>query len=179
MSEIREDGSSFVGYEYKEIPAGGPYATLCLDGYEQFGWVLDERTGEDALRTGKGRLILKRDRKIVNKVELTRLQRHFEACIRELEVLEQSKTSKASIAAIAVGLVGTAFLAGSTFAVTHQPPMIPLCILLAIPGFLGWIVPWFLYRAMVRRRSRVVEELLEKKYNEIDEICQKGHQLLT
>ena len=87
--------------------------------------------------------------------------------------------SEEVIAAIAVGLVGTAFLAGSTFAVTHQPPMIPLCILLAIPGFLGWIVPWFLYRAMVRRRSRVVEKLLEKKYNEIDEICQKGHQLLT
>ena len=27
--------------------------------------------------------------------------------------------------------------------------------------------------------EKVVEKLLEKKYNEIDEICQKGHQLLT
>ena len=140
--------------------------------------MLDERGGEDALRTGKGKLVLRRDRKIVNRTELTRLQRHFEACIKELDELEQSRTAKASLCAIAVGIVGTAFLAGSTFAVTHTPPLVPLSILLAVPGFLGWIAPWFLYHAMVRRRSRVVEELLEKKYSEIDEICRKGRRLL-
>ena len=57
--------------------------------------------------------------------------------------------------------------------------LVPLCILLAIPGFVGWIVPWFLYRAMVRRRTKVVDGLMERKYDEIDEICQKGHQLLV
>ena len=112
-------------------------------------------------------------------MELTRLQRHFEACVRELDELEQSKTTRASIGAITVGLIGTAFLAGATFAATHQPPLIALTILLAIPGFVGWIVPWFLYRAMVRRRTKVVDGLMERKYDEIDEICQKGHQLLV
>ena len=34
MSEIKEDGASFVGYEYKEIPAGGERASLYLDGYQ-------------------------------------------------------------------------------------------------------------------------------------------------
>ena len=179
MSEIREDGASFVGYEYKEIPAGGERASLYLDGYQNFGWVLDERAGEEALRRGKGKLVLKRDRKIINKMELTRLQRHFEACVRELDELEQSKTTRASIGAITVGLIGTAFLAGAPFAATHQPPLIALTILLAIPGFVGWIVPWFLYRAMPRRRTKVVDGLMERKYDEIDEICQKGHQLLV
>ena len=80
---------------------------------------------------------------------------------------------------MAVGLAGTAFLAGSTFAVTHQPPLVPLTILLAIPGFLGWIVPYFLYRAMVRRRARLVDELVERKYDEIYEICEKGNKLLN
>ena len=42
-------------------------------------------------------LRLKRDRKIVNKTELTRLQRNFEACVREIQSLENSKTSKATI----------------------------------------------------------------------------------
>ena len=178
MGEIKEDGASFVGYEYKEIPASGERASLCLDGYQSFGWVLDERTGEEALRRGKGKLVLKRDRKIINKVELTRLQRHFEACVRELDELEQSKTARAFAGAIAVGLTGTAFLAGATFAVTHEPPLIGLTILLAVPGFIGWIAPWFLYRAAVRRRTRVVDGLMERKYDEIDEVCKKGQQLL-
>ena len=77
-----------------------------------------------------------------------------------------------------VGLCGTAVLAGATFAVTHVPPLIPLTVVLAIPGFLGWILPYFLYRAMVRRRTKVVNELMERKYDEIYEICEKGHQLL-
>ena len=90
-------------------------------------------------------LRLKRDRKIVNKTELTRLQRNFEACVREIQSLENSKTSKATIWALAAGVIGTAFIACSTFAVTADPPKILLCIIFAIPGFLGWILPYFLY----------------------------------
>ena len=177
MSEIRQDGAPFVGYEYKELPPCGDKTSLYLDSYQCFGWTLDEHAGEDALR-GKGRLLLKRDRKIINKMELTRLQRHFESCLRELDELERSKTSQATICSVTVGLLGTAFLAGATFAVTHTPPLIPLTILLAIPGFIGWIVPYFLYRGMVSRRTKVVTELIERKYDEIYEICEKGHQLL-
>ena len=75
MSEIRKGGGQFVGYEYKEIAAGGERAAFYLDCYESFGWVLDERAQENS-SAGKGKLLLKRERKIVNKAELTRLQRH-------------------------------------------------------------------------------------------------------
>ena len=136
MSEIREDGAPFVGYEYLEIPAGTARTSLYLDGYENFGWTLDERTDPDARRS-KGTLVLKRDRKILNKMELTRLQRHFAACVRELDELERSKTAKASVCAFTVGIFGTAFLAGSTFAVVHEPPYILLTVLLAIPWLSG------------------------------------------
>ena len=178
MHEIREDGAAFVGYEYKELPAGGERASFCLDCYQNFGWILDERTSEYP-HHGKGKWMLKRDRKIVNKVELTRLQRHFEACMAELEELEHSKTNRATITAVSVGLIGTAFLAGATFSATHEPPLIGLTVLLAIPGFLGWFLPYFIYRAMVRRRTKVVNELMERKYDEIDEICEKGRRLLA
>lgn len=179
MSEIREDGASYIGYEYKELPVGGERASLYLDGYQNFGWVPDERGSEEVVHRGRGKLVLKRDRKIINRVELTRLQRHFEACVRELDELERSKTTRASLCAITVGLIGTAFLAGATFAATHEPPLILLTILLAVPGFAGWIAPWFLYRAMVRRRTKVVDGLMERKYDEIYEICEKGHRLLV
>lgn len=69
-------------------------------------------------------------------------------------------------------------MAGATFAVTHQPPMVALMVVLAVPGFAGWIAPWFLYRAMVRRRAQVVDKLVEQKYDEIYDLCAKGHSLL-
>lgn len=173
MGKIQEDGASFVGYEYKEVSVKGRNTSLYLDGYQNFGWELDERTQEEALR-GKGTLILKRNRKIINKMELTRLQRYFEACMNELETLEQSKTSRATIFSVLVGLIGTVFLAGATFAAVHEPPLVLLSAVLAVPGFIGWITPIFLYRSLVRRRTKVVDELMEQKYDEIYEVCQKG-----
>ena len=174
MSEIKKDSKDYIGYEYKELTASGERASFYLDCYQNFGWTPDERTGNR-----KDKLVLKRNRKIVNKVELTRLQRHFEACMDEIAALERSKTTSGTIAALIVGLIGTAFMAGSVFAVTHAPPLMILSVILALPGFLGWILPWFIYKKMVSNRSRLVTELVEQKYDEIYEICKQGHELLN
>ena len=140
-------------------------------------WQIDENIPAGS-RMGQTTIRMKRDRKIVNKMELTRLQRHFEACVREIEALEKSKTSAATVWALVVGIIGTAFMAGSTFAVTHEPPLIPLCILLAVPGFLGWILPYFLYRRIAAGQARKLQPVIEAKEEEIYQICEKGHSLL-
>ena len=177
MSEIKKEGAGFVGCEYKEISAGGERAAFCLDCYESFGWILDERTQKST--SSKGKLILRRERKIVNKAELTRLQRHFEACMEEIGALENSKTTNASIAALCIGLMGTVFMALATFAAVHAPPLYVLSALLAVPGLIGWILPYFVYQKLTARRTTVVRELIERKYDEIYGICEQGHQLLN
>lgn len=111
-------------------------------------------------------------------MELTRLQRNFEACVKEIEMLEQSKTSKGTMYSLMIGLIGTAFMAGSVFAVTAQPPMIFLSIVCAIPAFIGWILPYFVYKKMVKKETERLTVLIEKKYDEIYEICEKGNKLL-
>src|SRR5699024_7102206 len=116
----------------------------------------------------------KRDYKITNKTELTRLQRHFDDCIKQLEALEQSKTTMPTIVALIIGLIGTAFMALSTFAVTSQPPHILACIVFAVPGFIGWILPIFLYKKLVVEKRKKLTPLIEQKYNEIYDICEKG-----
>ena len=115
---------------------------------------------------------------LVNKMELTRLQRNFEACAAQITQLEKEKTSRPAILALTVGIIGTAFMAGATFAVTAEPPLIALCIVLAVPGFLGWILPYFLYKNAVRRQTEKITPLIEEKYDEIYEICEKGSKLL-
>jgi len=177
MTEFTKDRKNYVGYEYMEIVAPEEKASLYVDGYSHFGWIPDGNIQTSRV-IGKVFIKLKRDRKILNKVELTRLQRHFESCMNELHKMEKSKTDGATIWAIIVGLFGTAFMAGSTFAVTSAPPIIWLCVLLAIPGFAGWALPYFIFNRLTEKRAQKIEPLMEQKYDEIHEICEKGSKLL-
>lgn len=68
-------------------------------------------------------------------------------------------------------------MAGSTFAVTAQTPYIILSVLLAVPGFIGWLIPYFLYRKVAGKQTERIVPLIEQKYDEIYEICEKGNKL--
>ena len=183
MDNAERQQRNFVGYEYKELLTEDSRYSFLLDGYENFGWELDEnlpenRVGRNPVSQQKKVLRLKRNRKIVNKMELTRLERNFEACVNEIDKLEKEKTSIATVYALVLGMIGTAFMAGSTFGVTGEPPNYILCIILAVPGFLGWIFPYFLYKKVVGKQTDRVVPLIEEKYDEIYEICEKGNKLL-
>lgn len=175
MEQKKEN--AFVGYEYKEVVVPSELVSWYIDSYESFGWMLNEN-----LTCSQGyhlaTIRMKRNRKIINKMELTRLQRHFEACANEIKVLERTKRTVATIWAIVVGIVGSAFMAGSVFAIVHQPPIYWLCILLAVPAFLGWIAPLFIYRYTIKSQTRKIQPMIEAKLEEIYEICEKGQSLL-
>lgn len=172
-----EQMKNFTTYEYKEIMVRNDKASLYLDCYESFGWKQDEnfppRESGD-----KVTLKLKRDRRLVNKVELTRLQRNFEATTNEIIALERSKSTAAIIWALCTGLVGTVFMAGSVFAVAAEPPRVLLCIVLAVPAFAGWIAPYFVYRILRDKKTRQVNPFIEEKIEEIYAMCEKGQSLL-
>lgn len=177
MTEITKNARDFVGYEYRELTAPSEKFSLYLDGYENFGWEMDNSTPQRK-QSGTLTATLKRDRRIVNKAELTRLQRNFDACVKEIGALERSRTSGPLILALTVGLIGTAFMAASVFAVTAQPPHVIASALFAIPAFLGWVTPVFLYRSLVRRKTAQLNPLIEEKLEEIYCLCERGHQLL-
>lgn len=118
----------------------------------------------------------KRDRKIRNKAELTRLQSRFDASVGEITELERSKVLGASAAAYGIGIAGTAFMAGSVFA--YIGGLLPLTIILAVPAFAGWIIPYFCYRSLFSKKSAIVSPLIDKKYDEIYEVCEKSNSLI-
>lgn len=178
---------SFVAYEYKEVVAEHERAALLMDGYESFGWEIDDSLPTNGVLltekfvpsgTPKIAIRMKRDRKLVNKMELTRLQRNFEACVKEIDVLEKSKTSKGTMYALFIGLIGTAFMACSVFAVIAPKPHVISSILFAIPAFIGWILPCFIYKSTVQRETERIDILIEEKYDEIYGLCEKGNKLL-
>ena len=74
----QEHQPSYVAYEYKEIEAKGERAALLMDCYQSLGWEAEKETAS-------GKIMLRRSRKIINKAELTRLQRNLEACVAEID----------------------------------------------------------------------------------------------
>lgn len=163
---------NFIGYDYMQLSAKAPMLALMLDAYQSMGWQPEQNSRSTV------NIQLKRKRKIVNKTELTRLQRHFEACLGNLYALEKTKTQGATMLAIAIGIAGTAFMAGAVFAITATPPIVWLCVLLSLPGAAGWALPVWAYRKAVRHKTKSVETMLEKQYDEIAEICEKASKLL-
>ncbi len=173
----KQDTKVFTTYEYKELNVKEDMASFYLDCYENFGWQEDEnfphsKNGDSVT------LKLKRNRKIANKVELTRLQHHFEADMQDIIYFENAKIRLATVVALVIGMIGTGCMAGSVFAVTAEPPVIWLCILLAIPAFAGWILPYFVYKKVKEEKTKKVTPYIEEKKEEIYEICEKGHSLL-
>lgn len=177
MIEREKQTKDYVGYEYKKIIVEQDKLAFYVDAYENFGWILDEKTC-DFKDNGKSILRLKRNRKIVNKTELTRLQKHFEDCIRQINQMESQKTQMATMVSLGLGIVGTVFITGAVFAVTADTPHYILCAILGLPGIIGWILPIFSYKRIREKREEEINPLIEEKEEEIDQICEKGHRLL-
>lgn len=168
--------NNFMGYEYRDITVKKTMQPVYADSFGNFGWIA-EGIGEAVGKVDFVVMKFKRDRKIRNKSELTRLQRQFEACTAEIVSLEKSKVTKAAVIAYAVGVIGCAFMAGSVFAVTAGN--IPLCVILAVPGLLGWIAPYLIFRRISKKRAEVVNPLIEQKYDELYSVCEKANALLN
>lgn len=173
--ECHMNENNFVGYEYQDVTARGAMASVYADGYENFGWTL-EGTSNQTVKVDSVVMKFKRDRKIRNKAELTRLQRQFDACVSEIQSLEFSKYLKASTIAYVIGVIGTAFMAGSVFAITSD--MVALCVILAVPGFLGWIIPYLCYRSISKKKAAELTPVIDQKYDELYSVCEKGNALL-
>jgi len=176
MNATPRNNENFIGYEYKEITVDRDKEGVYADGYPNFGWQL-EGGSSPFFGLANVSLKFKRDRRIRNKAELTRLQRQFETNVDEIEKLEQSKTTTAQIAAFTIGLVGTAAMAGSVFA--FLAGMTPLCIVLAVPAFIGWALPYFSFVKLRNKRAAAVSPLIEQQYDSIYDVCERAHGLLA
>ena len=171
------DDMKYVAYEYSKITVKRSMEAVYADNLESFGWTL-EGMSSPVGKIDSVTLECKRDRKIPNKAELTRLQRQFEAQVNEIVSLEQSKVIKASTVAYIIGVMGTACMAGSIFAVTAAPPMIVLCIILAVPGLLGWILPYICFRSISKKKTAELIPVIESKYDELYDLCERANQLI-
>lgn len=163
-------------FDYLKVTVDENRCSQYIDDYQKFGWKLDENMQMER-NMGKATIHMKRSRHIMNKVELTRLQQHYESCMQEIATLEASKKKVPTAAALSCGIVGCAFMAGSVFAVTSTPPIYWLMVLLAIPGFALWGSAYFVYKEETKRRIEKIDPLIEAKQDEAEAVCEKAYRL--
>ena len=196
---------TYTGYEYKRVTMDSGMESLWKDSMENFGWKAEKSEAKiekrlpaalwvmaaplsllpwrpfqkqlsDHASEKEVEVTFKRDRRIDRKQELDQLESRFEHSARSIESMTATKGMTAAIAASAVGLLGTAFLGISTFA--YLAGMTPVFLIAAVPGFLGWIFPFFLYQKMKASRERAIAPKIEEQHETIYGICKSGSELL-
>lgn len=98
--------------------------------------------------------------------------------MNEIRTLQHSKKTVPTLVSVICGLVGCVFMAGSVFAVAAKHPMIWMMVVLAIPGFLLWGSSYFVYQRVKKERSEKVASMIEAKYDEAFEVCEKAAKIL-
>lgn len=169
--------NNFIGYEYKTITVSQQMKSVYIDGLSNYGWILDSEP-TSALTVGQITLRLKRDRKLINKVELIRLEQQFDSLVKEVVSLESKKTALASVVAYSIGVIGCVFMAGAVFAISAPVPNMLLSVVFGILGLITWILPYFCFSFIKRKKTLASNELIEKKYDEIYTSCENGNRLL-
>ena len=177
MERTAAQGKTIIGYEYKDVTVNRSLEALYTDSCKNFGWQMDGADISPSFSPTAVTLKFKRDRKIRNKAELSRLERQFNTCADEVLKLEHEKSFMASVIAYIIGIVGVGFTAGSVFA--FLAGSLPLTIVLAIPALLGWVVPYICYTNISKKKTAQVTPLIDSKHDEIYDVCQKANSLLT
>lgn len=172
-ADVRNE-NGFVAYEYATVPVSRDNLQAYKDCYRSFGWM---PVDESFSPTGTIQLKMKRDRRLKNRMELGDLQRQAEGALEAIDKLETSKTSRASIVAYITGLGGAAFMAGATF--SFLAGSIPLCVILAIPGFVGWGAAYLLYKRVAKKRSAQIAPLIDERYDTVYRVCEQASVLLA
>ena len=200
MAESQNPNSMFANYEYRTIVVLKDMDSLWANDMRPFGWTLEKEEPVVskhvftplrllltplAVFSGKVRnlmichdpksqvtLTFKRERGLEGKDELDKLQLQYEICARNIETLEKSKKTGATAAAYGIGLIGTIFMAISVF--SYLATMTPTFIFTAVLGFLGWLLPIFVYKTLVFHRTQKVAALIECQKNAIYAVCQQA-----
>lgn len=173
----------YTTYEYRTIDVPLDKEQLYRDLYRNFGWIIEpdvtapKAPGVNAKVNvpGRRKISMKRDRRLKNREELSGLQRTCEQALENIDSLERSKTSRASIMAYTIGVIGTVFLALAVFDMSGYLALgVPIMLICSVLGVIGWILPYVVYRSIVRSRTRAVAPQIDQNYEIVYDTAEKA-----
>ncbi|MDQ7991619.1 MAG: hypothetical protein AAGC63_08950 [Propionicimonas sp.] len=166
----------YVGYEYLTVTTDRDLEPLYADTYRSFGWII-ESTTTSVPNLHTVTIKLKRDRDLRNRPLVTELQRKAENALTAIRDLEKSRTTAATCTALAIGVTGSAFLAGSVFAI--EADLWALSIPLGGIGLLGWLAGYLAHGRVKSRKTAQTTPLIEAQYEIVYKASEQASRLLA
>ncbi|AUJ28858.1 hypothetical protein [Liquorilactobacillus hordei] len=165
---------NFINYEYLEIFVENKFRDLYLDSYPHFGWYVTTVTAAKNHQS-KIAISLKRNRVMTNKAELVRLQSKFEALVKQLNIIDNKNELIPTVYACLIGIIGTIFI-GLAF-LTYQYSNLFLSLIVSLPGFTGWITPYWFYKYFKKIITGKNTVVVNQIYDEIFKTCRRAQGL--
>lgn len=166
----------YIAYEYVSLSVDSDMKAVYEDCYQNFGWIIDTLDSTKSITGKLATLKIKRDRRMKNRNELNELQRKCKSALENIYHLEHHKGTKSMIYSLGIGILGTAFMAGSVFCFLGGYMI--ACISLAVPGFLGWILPYFSFKTIKYKQVAKADQKIDQEYNHVYELCEQANSLL-
>lgn len=173
---MTQTSTDFVPYEYLTLQADRELEPLYKDTYRNFGWSV-EGYGTGLPNVNTVTLKLKRDRRIPSRQAVVEQQRIAEQALATIASLERSKETAPMAAALAAGIVGSGFLAGSIFAITANLWL--LGIPLGVVGLAGWAAGWFAHGRVKAGRVAKVAPLIDREYETVYAAGERAARLMA
>lgn len=169
---------SFTAREYATVRIPARHEQLHRDTYRAFGWTVEAWRGPAASfvpATSTSILKLTRDRALRGRQALGEFQRQAEGALLRIDALERSRSVRATLVAVILGLVGAAFLAGSVLLLDSGPSIV--AVGLGINGLGLWALAWPASRLTAARRAKRVAPLLDREYDTVYDACERASAL--
>jgi hypothetical protein len=184
--ESSAPAARFTANEYRTVRVDRALESLYRDAYGNFSWIVD-RSGSIAPgvvfsgATVPGAphvyLTLKRDRRIKNKSAVDELQRRCEDALASVEKMERSVSAASMGAALTAGITGSAFIAGSVFALDSD--LVWLSVPLGAVGLLGWAAGYLGHGRVRAKKAAEAASLIDAQYDIIYDTGEAASQLLA
>lgn len=199
-----EEKRTYTGYEYKTVIVSRGQESLWKDSENCLGWQLEkERPAivkkafgairvmtaplavfggrlreiqQDHISLEQVELTFKRDRSLASDKNLQNLQKQFEEHAENIEKINRAPKRAASIWGYGVGLVGTVFMGGATFAMIAGLTM--QGVVLAVPGFAGWLLSGVVYHKVKQKKQQEAVALTNEKQEKISRICENAVRII-
>lgn len=164
-------------YEYARTTVKSDLATVATDCYESLGF---ELTGaKDSQAGGTTVLAFRRSRKVRGKAQLAKLQRTADDLIARLASLEDEKTRRPTMIALATGILSALVFGIGMCCTMVWTQFMVLGIVVGLVGIAGCVGTWLLYRANVRKETARVAPQIEAAYDQLATVCEEAQSVLA
>lgn len=169
-----------ITYDYKTIKVKREYETIVCDAYENLGWELTNTSAsENSLFYIN--LSFKRNRKIENKMELTKLQEKVDNILANIENLQTKKKNAGVVEGISTGVVGALIFGGGMSMSMLNTASVGLLvggIAIGIVGIAVGLLGWLVFKKINKKKNTKIQPILESEFDKLADVCEQAYGLI-